>query len=218
MKFSDKGLTKRTFCAHKDDNKNAVFSSSLEGIHRLDLDTKNLAKNILPELKEYNVIDMEGSLSTELWLATSNAGVIKLKEGKIEYHYSTDNILNSNYVNDIYLDEDEKLWISTAAGINMIDLNSEQIRIITSKDGLISNIVETVLIEDDVVYVGTSNGLNSFDKNNRFSNTSAPPIYINDVTVDGKPNSLKKLNGNEKTFRFYFQGLIYSSLGNFTYR
>ena len=213
-----KGVTGRVFCLHKVNNENAVLISTISGIQKLNIDSKQLDKDIYPDLKEFNIIDIEESDNNNLWLATSNSGVLLLRDSKIEKQYSTKNELNSNFVNDLYLDKNDKLWVSTASGINIIDTKRQKASYITSKDGLNSNIVQTVYIDEENVYVGTANGLNTYNKNNRFANINAPPIYINEVTVDGSIEKINNLKGQENTFRFNFQGLNYSALGRFTYK
>ncbi len=207
----------RIFCLFYLKNKNSVLLSTISGIHSLNPDTGELTLDVHPNLKEYNIIDIEEG-TNGLWLATSNSGVLLYKDGIIAQQYSTSNKLNSNFVNDIYLDREDQLWISTASGINIIDLESQEVNYVTSKDGLNSNIVQTVYVDKDDVYVGTASGLNTYNKNNRFANISAPPIYINSITVDGDPAKLNNLQGQENTFRFNYQGINYSSLGKFTYK
>jgi len=218
LNIIEKEELSRIFSIHKDDIRDEILISTLDGMYSYGISDGTLTKNILPIVNEYNIIDIEGSQSTTLWLATNNSGIIGLKNGEIKYHFTDSSLLNTNFINDIFIDSLDIIWASTTSGINIIDPTLNKSSFVTSKDGLNSDLVHKVYVDGNKVYAGTSKGLNIYSKRNNFSNINNPPIYLNHVLVDNKINRLKNLNGRENTFRFNFQGINYSSLGNFSYK
>lgn len=214
----DSFVMNRILAIHHDDKDQIIWFSTLNGINKFDLIKHQIEYDVIPHLKDYNIIDIELADDNTFWLATNNAGVIGLRNQEIFKHLNTENLLNSNYINEIFIDEAENLWICTPSGINFINSTLSTVKHITSKDGLNSDIVQNVYVSNGTVYVGTVNGINVFDANVSFSNSTRPPIYISETLIDGIPNNLKDLSGTEENFRFNFHGINYSSLGNFNYK
>lgn len=213
----ERHLTNRIFSIFHDKANHKVLFSTIEGINEYDYKNKKITYNILPELSHYNIIEIKLSSSGILWLASNTAGVFGVRDKIIVEHFTKDNLLNTDHINQIYLDG-EHLWISTHSGINQIDLSTRKVTYITEHDGLNSNIVKNILIDKQKVYVATVKGVNVFDNNINFSNTTVPPVFMQNTVVDGKPNDLTELSGREQNFRFNFQGISYSSLGKFQYK
>ncbi|MBK8808960.1 MAG: response regulator [Bacteroidales bacterium] len=106
----------------------------------------------------YAVTSICGEKDGSLWLGTSGLGVIHItnptqKNATIEYYNKSGKgkyFLNSYTVNSLYIDQSENLWIGTnGAGLIKRDKKTKQIETFTSINGLKSNIIESIIADND---------------------------------------------------------------------
>lgn len=196
----------------------SLLISSIKGLFKYDsnLNSQPFLNELLPN--NITIIHLERASNNILWIVSNNAGIYGIYKNQIKYHFDKDHLLNTNSVNDLYISKNNELWVSTTSGVNVIDSSYTKSSFITQKDGLLSNIVHKVTHWNDEVYVGTSKGLNVFNHNATFYNNTAPPIYLDQVIVDGEFNDLSELTGKEVNYRFTFRGINFSSLGDFQYK
>ena len=122
--------------------------------------------------------------SERLWIASRNAGVYYLEEGKVKKYPIPE--FEDQSITCFTRDANGKVWIaSEGAGVARIDDNLGY-TLFTTEDGLASNIVNALIFHDGFVYAGTEYGLSYYDgkvwKNDeRFAN-----ININDIVADNK--------------------------------
>lgn len=89
-------------------------------------------------------------------------------------NYNTHNDLPSNSVYDIAQDSIGYLWFGTNKGLAQFD--GKEFISYTSKNGLISNNIQTVYSKNQKLYIGTDKGL-SIKKGNQFLNFDCKHIY-----------------------------------------
>lgn len=80
----------------------------------------------------------------EIWIATYNDGIYRLREGGYD-QYNTSNVLLNNTVMDIKQDTDGTLWFATYGGV--VSYRDGEFETITIADGLPSNGVIQVFID-----------------------------------------------------------------------
>ena len=210
--------TSRVYSVFFEDIDSSLIVSTAKGLYKYDqnYDRKPFLSKILPN--NITTIKIEKSSNGILWVVSNNSGIFGIHQNQIKYHFDKDHLLNTNHINDLFISENNELWISTTSGVNVIDSSYNNSSYITQKDGLLSNIVHKITHWKGEAYIGTSKGLNIFNYQKTFNNQTPPPIYLDQVVVDGEQNNLSELTGKEVNYRFKFRGINYSSLGEFEYK
>lgn len=131
--------------------------------------------------------------SSAIYVGT-DGGVFVLNNGVLG-HIDDENKLNRARTYAIIHDKNENLWFATREGLVMLDRNRKHFKKYTTKDGLPSNVVRTLLFDDDgALWVGTDGGglckmvkdgegytfkvyQNDPEKLNKLSNNSVLSIY-----------------------------------------
>lgn len=108
------------------------------------------------------IIDIQHSKPNIIWVATPDYGLIKAKVGKGE-------ILSIEVINDklaspiesiksIYPEHDGEVWLSTNKGVFLVDKEGK-ITNYNQTNGIISNDVNSTLVEQDTLWAATVSGL-----------------------------------------------------------
>ncbi len=110
----------------------------------------NKRVNTLSEFNHFLVLGTNG----EGVIISSNDSVVKKISGSA---------LGSNYINNLYVENDSVLWVCTNSGLTRLafndDLSDYTSKTLHQKDGLRSPEVTSVLVLNDTVWIGTKNGL-----------------------------------------------------------
>lgn len=148
------------------------------------------------EFPVYNIF--EDSKHT-LWFATTGGGLIKLSHDmKTIKRYTTANGLPSNVLYSILEDSSNHLWIGSSKGLICFDLHTEQVKVYTKANGLITdqfNYNSAYKNTDGKMYFGSVKGMIAFDPAQFNQREPSPPTYItgfqinNIETVPGGDNS-----------------------------
>lgn len=100
----------------------------------------------------------------ELWLATNNNGVIKLKDEKITGEFNKDNGLPSNQIMDLMDDKEGNTWFASFDQGIMIYYGEEFVTY-NEKDGINgTQILDVLFTENNLIYIATEEGLLLFKK------------------------------------------------------
>jgi ligand-binding sensor domain-containing protein len=125
-------------------------------------------------------IDSQG----RIWFGTRDRGVVIL-DGDTWSGYDLDNSsLTDVWVKDILIDNEDRVWIATPEGLNV--LTGRWWQIFTSEDGLINNdILTTALDNQGGMWLGTKGGVSRFDGEN-WENYGI--LDVEDIAVDNEGN------------------------------
>ena len=154
-------------------NEAAPDQTTLYGIVLIDMTGKNLEESILEleaENRDQQIISGNNITAIALgkdhvWVGTDPDGLnrIDLISNKIKTFQNdpgNNNSISSNTIFDVYEDEKGIVWITTDAGINRFDPISEHFTRYTEKDGLTTNLTESILPGDNgEMWVSTQAGL-----------------------------------------------------------
>jgi len=103
----------------------------------------------------------------EIWMASVGTGIAVFNPATqvIRHYTKAGNHLPDDIVDNLFLDSEGILWLSTASGIGRLDEKKQTVRTYTEKDGLANNMVKNVL-EDDagILWITTDRGISSFNK------------------------------------------------------
>jgi len=149
-----------------------------KGIGRYDVATNNFqhfsyTENFSSNLEEYPIVHMaevEENGELYIWIGTQGRGMSKLKfdeEDKslhlikhYQYKYDSPGNLSNNDINCFYQNEPNKLWIGTGNGLNSLDLITDKFEYFLEKDGLASNVIQSILGDKNSdIWVSTQKGI-----------------------------------------------------------
>jgi signal transduction histidine kinase/ligand-binding sensor domain-containing protein/CheY-like chemotaxis protein len=128
-----------------------------------------------------------------IWFGTIGGGLFKLngKNGiMLNYQHDIKNkqTLSSNYINSLSLEDDQHLWVATSEGINILNIDSEQIQYIqnnpSNPSSLLNNDVRHLLRDrSGVIFIVTAEGINLYSKlGGRFKKFQKNPNEIESLS------------------------------------
>jgi ligand-binding sensor domain-containing protein/serine phosphatase RsbU (regulator of sigma subunit) len=146
-----------------------------------------------PEMK---IWDISRCKNDELWIATDNNGIIKIKDGKLSGMFNKDNGLLSNQILDIMEDREGNTWFASfGQGAMMYD--DEKFVSFGEKDGIAGNqILDMYFDKSNIFYVATEEGLLQFKREGvdiHRSEFYSLKDGLNDVGV----NAIEKFNKDQ---------------------
>jgi signal transduction histidine kinase len=128
----------------------------------------------------------------KILVATETSGLLIFdrRDGKLieEFSDNSPHPISGNYINTILPESDSIVWLGTlGAGINRVNLENGRVLTYTSLDGLASNMVANMLLDDEGnIWTGTFGGLSMLSKaDNRFYN-----YYVKDGISNDEFNYL----------------------------
>lgn len=130
--------------------------------------------------------------TNKILVATETAGLLifNRQDGKLikEFNDNSAHPISGNYINTILPESDSIVWLGTlGAGINRVNLENGSVTTYTSLDGLASDMVASMLLDDaGNLWTGTFGGLSMLSRaDNRFYN-----YYVKDGVSNDEFNYL----------------------------
>jgi len=145
-----------------------------------------------------------------IWVASINAGVTRIDpETNAVKYYTSDPAdpatLSNREVFDVLEDDNGLLWMATYGGINILDIETDEITYYTDQDGLSTNFIESVLPGDNgEMWFSSANGLIQMMRNEALDKVT----FINYNQDDGIGGEafLSLAAGKTPDGNFYFGG------------
>lgn len=200
------------------------------GLFRFNLVSRSMVS--VDEIFEKKFIQSILVTSDNIWVASEGFGLYEIeKSGKInlyEYNPGKPNSLSSNHIRSIRVDSQNRLWIGTFNGLDILDLNTRKIARYSSSDvsvnSLSQNSVRAIFNDNQGgVWLGTFyGGLNYYHPlQNQFSRIKHIP-YSNSLSdnvvssivedesgimwIGTNEAGLNKYNPKTKHFTYYRKG------------
>ncbi len=155
-----------------DGSGNIWIGAYLSGLSYMDKRTgrSTYINNHIETLDENSVFALAKDKYNRLWIGTNGTGIylLDLKNKKYIDHYSqsqpTERQLNNNWINYLFYDKEDILWVGTSNGIQSID--TENGKITTYPSGILPGNVVFSINQDTKgnIWIGTTTGLACFDK------------------------------------------------------
>ncbi|MDL2278407.1 hybrid sensor histidine kinase/response regulator [Parabacteroides sp. OttesenSCG-928-G07] len=228
-------LLKRSIGMLRQDNSNRLWI----GRYYCDLNELNqpeltFHKLEIPEFNDgrYEVADVYTDKNGDIWFLLTEKGLIKYSlENESITWFTTKNGMPSNIVFRILSDDNNNVWVSTAAGLVSINTLDNSITTYTEAHGLITrqfNYHAGFKDNDGSLYFGTVKGLIHFDPREIHLNNTSPNVCITSIHTSGeelsffcKNNSSEaqhlELKHNQSTFNINFSTLSYIAPGSIQY-
>lgn len=153
-----------------------------------------------------------------LWIATTQKGIIQLKNQKVVTHLSLKNKLSSNNCRRIEIDKDN-LWILNDKGIETYHFKTKQIKNASTNLCMKGITINDFVVNNNTVAFITNEGV--FYTNKNIVNTTYVPkfeftnLWINNKKIPCKNNLVLEHHNN--TIQIDFRTIHYKSLGDYKY-
>jgi ligand-binding sensor domain-containing protein len=204
----------RTFSVAYDVHDHLWFSQ-LDGLHIIK---NNKIYSFSKKIKALNdrIVDIYCDENGLTYASTSSHGVCILKDDKILKVITTKDGLNSNNCIKTITYHDE-LWVLNSNGVNKITDPLGQIKITgyTINNGLLSNEVNDIIVDENFVYLATNKGLTRLNKKEEETYRPDLPIYFKKLVVSGKEhkitNDLISLAPKDNNIQISFTAINYEN-------
>jgi ligand-binding sensor domain-containing protein len=184
----------------KEDNDGYLWVQTYDGrVYRFDPKTENFLQvpQCIPEFKNYKLpIKSVFTLKDgSVWLSSDEDGCFKVEnldtDEKIKLsHFNINNdLLTSNKVNKVFLDEKKNTWILTANGLNLLKKNSTKTSQLFKEKG-VGNFI-SILEMSSIIWMGGEHGiLRIYNSNKETFDAIKTPISSNIIDI-------YRINANE---------------------
>ncbi len=159
----------------------------------------------------YHIVLLPNNDQT-MWIGTMHGLALydlKNKNYKLFKNSTTDTILTSNFVICLYKDRQNRIWVGTDKGLNIIEPDHSVTKIEAStQNGLYSNFIFSIYQDfSNNIWVATQEGLNKLKKNNFIKYPLECQINSDIMLVEDRKNSIWYTgNNNELFFYEYHKG------------
>lgn len=183
-------------------------------------------------LEQTRVLYLKFDTDNNLWIATEN-GLYKILQGlKSVVEYNISQGFPSSMIYTITQDTDKNYWVTTSKGLVRIDYKTNQLRIFTKSDGLLSdqfNYSSAFIDSNNNLYLGNTKGLIFFNTKDYKNSNYIPPLYIINFSLANKNGNggVNKINftnknfvqlkHNESSFNIEFAAIDYTTPENIQY-
>lgn len=163
----------------------------------------------------------------EIYFATLGAGIIIYDKKTEEVRSITkQGGLSSDIINELYIENENELWVCTNSGLNKIKFtknNTFQITGLKSSNGLLNDGIDDVEVINDTVWIASKKGLIyapkslfDFQKQPRSYYFNVKACYINDSVVELQ--KLKNLSHEENRIEFLIEGVFLKASNELHYK
>ncbi len=177
-------IKERTFCASYDKNNN-LWYDQLNGLH------------ILKNQKIFSFSKKIGALSDRIthifcddyglvYASTSSHGICIFKDDELVKIITTkDGLYSDNCVKTYVFNH--VLWVLNSKGVNKIENALGEIKCTgyNKENGLLTNEVNDILVDNDFVYLATNKGLTIVKNSEEISYSPDLPLYFKKLLVSG---------------------------------
>ncbi len=189
----NKFVTDKITALYKADSTKIFVGTEKSGIYSFDIKKQSFSKLFLNNDNLSDRINSITGVKNILFIATKN-GIFKLdNDKKITTHFTTENGLTHNNINQIYLDNKQNLWIATHSNyLSCIKPNDEIRDLLVYKGNDLINITGIIIDSKNRIWFSTlGNGVFVFNKDSvEVLNTQSglKSDYCYSIMTDGSDN------------------------------
>ena len=176
-----------------EDNEGYLWIGVFNGLLKFDKKNKKYIAhffndpNNIASLSDNRIISMTKDDKGNLWIGTYGGGLNKfdIKNNRFT-RYDVKTGLSNNIIYGIVYDKKENIWLSTADGLNKLNLSTGEIKQYYEVDGLQSNQFywgAAHIAYDGEIFFGGINGLNFFYPENIQDDTRKIKIAITNIKI-----------------------------------
>lgn len=209
----------QTLCEYFD---SSILIGTINGVYCYKNDSLTYWGNSNP-LYKHRFVDIKRR-NNMIVAATRGSGLCIMYKDTT-YILTKNEGLCSNMCRCVLIDDNNQIWLGTNNGINLIRTNETgqpvNISSLSIFDGLLSNDIEQIGKCADMLWIYTKKGLTTFNPDSVAYNNVAPPVYIQQLTIDNIPADVQINNTFSHTTNFIginFIGLTYKNAGKQQYK
>ena len=201
--------------------KDSVLVGSLKGLYLF----ANGAFSFLGEespLLSYRVTDIKTHKKGYV-LATRGAGVVFVSPTDT-FNITTRHGLAGNQLNNLFIDGDQNIWATTNKGVSMISADDPYaIYTLNTQQGLLSNEITSVYVDDRFAWIGTKKGMNRIPKK-EVEDMAAPlevkikSMHVNSQLVVNNGGATIKMAYDKSFLQLQLMTFDFRSAGQPVYR
>lgn len=153
-----------------------------------------------------------------LWIATTQKGIIQLKNQKVVQHLTTKNKLSSNNCRRIELDN-EMLWILNDKGIETFNIKTDEVRNASANLCMKGITINDFIIKNKTIAFITNEGV-FYTKKTIVNTDYVPKLEFTNISINGTKVAFKNdlvLDYKENNVQIDFRTIHYKSLGDYSY-
>lgn len=216
----DISSNKRTFTSFYDSDHKSTYIGFIDGLVIYDSEWK--PKHISNNDQSIFATTLTKTANGMVWVATFKDGIYGLEHDKVVSHFTTHNGLVSNRIENIKAD-DNKLWIATDKGIQLLDIETKKMKTLTKRDGIVSYDISGIEILDNTIVFSSNLGLFRIDKKEVFKTPIQHNVYfcqveLNEEVTDVKSNYELDYDQNTINIEFNVNGFQFNQKGKYNYR
>jgi outer membrane protein assembly factor BamB len=203
-------------------NNDTIYIGTLNGLYQINPGEKIQYLGATIKALQSRIAAVREDANHIVWVATTGAGLVGLKNGQLFKTITRQNGLASSSCRTLFY-ENGKLWVGTDKGLHKVHVLQPGFPIekYTTSDGLSSDIIDAVYVRNKKVYVGTPEGITFFDEEKMTSQSRCDLRFV-DVTVGDKtfyPSDAPVTIPHEKnSIQFNYVGISFKSNGDIRYR
>ncbi len=200
-----------------DKNTNIYYVAYNDDLYYYD---KNGDENIikLPNDDEIIVSEMLQHNDGSIWIATTQKGIVQIKNQKVVKHLTIKNKLSSNNCRRIEID-DETLWILNDKGIETYNFKTSEVKNASANLCMKGITINDFIIKNDTIAFITNEGI--FYTNKNFLDVNyVPQFEFTGIWINRKKAAFKNdlaLDYTQNNIQIDFRTIHYKSLGDYTY-
>lgn len=215
--------SERLYAFYKD-RQERVWIGSNKGLLKYENQQLVDESNGNPILKS-RITDINETPDGTLWLATKTQGLIVKAKNSI-YSITTKEGLTSNNCTSLLVDSGNVIWVATYDGISRIKvLDANKRKYVISNynysNGLWAKEINQIIKVGRRIWLACNDGITSFDPEKFSFIKTPPPIYINEVDINGMPRKhwdKLSLDYRENYLTIKYVGLTYKNPGALQYK
>lgn len=202
--------------------KDSVLIGSIKGLYLFANGTVSFLGKDSP-LLSYRVTDIKSHKNYSYVLATRGGGVVFVSPTDT-FNITKRHGLAGNQLNNIFIDRDQNIWATTNKGISMISANDPYaIYNLNTQQGLLSNEVTSVYVDDRFAWIGTKKGMNRIPKK-EVEEMAAPlevkikSMHVNSLLVASNGGPSIQMTYDKSFLQLQLMTLDFRSAGQPVYR
>ena len=167
-----------------------VFVGTVKGLYVSKKDSFVVTQN--NELSQLTISGIASGNDNSIWIGTQSKGVFQVRNDSILSRFNIKKGMSSDNINAIDAHENE-LLVSTRNGLNIINLQTHEIRILSEYNLLPSSEVLVCKVVNDEYWIGTERGLSVITKEEigkikeQNPNLTLKQLYVNGEEVEYVP-------------------------------
>lgn len=206
-----------------------IFLAGIDGVYEYKERHRAVAINTEDSRMKVRITSMCYTPDSLLWIGTPATGVLVYDGQKVvtQLSASTFPSYHGSMCRKVTPGPNGTVWIATNFGVNKIVYHYQH-KVLTVKtitpfnvtDGLQSDDVNDVMVNDSLVYVATSGGLTILNEN-RISKAAPIPVYIESVHVNERDSAIHsdayRLRYSENNLKIEYAAIMLPSAADLQY-